>query len=119
MSRPKTIISDIDGTLFEHKGDICTQHLGDPTVLPGVEDAFRSWDRKGYHIILVTGRRESVRAETERQLSDAGIFYDSLVMGVGGGIRVLVNDRKPNDDDNTARCVNLVRNEGIVCMKEI
>jgi hydroxymethylpyrimidine pyrophosphatase-like HAD family hydrolase len=119
MERPKTIICDIDGTLFEHKGDILTQHIGTPNVLPGVKDAFQNWDRKGYHIILVTGRRESVRKDTEKQLSESGIFYDSLVMGVGGGIRILINDFKPNITEDTAKCVNLPRNSGIKNISDI
>jgi hydroxymethylpyrimidine pyrophosphatase-like HAD family hydrolase len=119
MERPKTIISDIDGTLFKHNGDICSQHLGTPVLLPGVKESFQNWDRNGYHIILVTGRRESVREDTERQLSEAGIFYDALVMGVGGGVRVLVNDRKVNSNEDMAICVNLLRNDGIESLKDI
>jgi phosphoglycolate phosphatase-like HAD superfamily hydrolase len=113
MDRPKTIICDIDGTLFKHNGDICSQHLGTPVLLPGVKESLQNWDRKGYHIILVTGRREGVRTDTERQLSEAGVFYDTLVMGVGGGVRVLVNDKKPDGNEDTAVCVNLIRNIGI------
>lgn len=119
MERPKTIISDIDGTIFEHKGDICGQHLGVPVVLPGVKEAWKNFDIKGYHIILVTGRRESTRAETEKQLSDAGIFYDSLVMGIGGGVRVLINDMKLNSHESTAQSINLIRNAGLDRIKEI
>jgi hydroxymethylpyrimidine pyrophosphatase-like HAD family hydrolase len=111
--RPKTIFCDIDGTLFEHKGDICSQHLGSATLLPGVKSLIQEWDRNGYHIILVTGRRESVRKDTERQLAEAGIFHDQLVMGVGGGVRVLINDRKPSSEDDTAVAINITRNYGL------
>ncbi|SVA86858.1 uncharacterized protein METZ01_LOCUS139712 [marine metagenome] len=34
-------------------------------------------------------------------------------MGFGGGDRVLINDRKPNSDRNTAMVINLDRNIGI------
>lgn len=111
--RPKTIVCDIDGCLLFHTGDICQQYKGEPTVLPGALDKIREWDRKGYNIILLTGRKECSRKETERQLSEAGILYDQLVMGVGGGVRVLVNDLKPNSDDPTAFAVNVKRNEGL------
>jgi hypothetical protein len=40
------------------------------------------------------------------------IFYDQLIMGVGGGVRHLVNDKKP-DGTPTAFAHNLTRNEGI------
>lgn len=110
---PNTIICDIDGTLIEHKGDICEQHLGDIKVLEGTKEKLKEWDRKGYRIILLTGRRESVRKFTEKQLAEAGIFYDILIMGVGNGKRYLINDKKPLDDKETAISINLTRNEGI------
>ena len=70
------------------------------------------WDRLGYNIILLTGRRESSRRQTERQLEEVGIFYDQLIMGVGGGCRILINDKKPTGDI-TSIAFNPERNEGI------
>ncbi len=111
--RPKTIICDIDGTIFEHKGDISTQHLGRATILPGVLNAWKNFDIKGYNIILVTGRRESTRRETEKQLSEAGIFYDHLIMGIGGGQRILINDMKTEGLESTAEAISVIRNTGL------
>lgn len=109
--RPETIFCDIDGTILKHKGDICFQHI-EPKLLDGVLDKFREWDIRGCKIILVTGRRESTRKATEKSLCDLGIFYDQLVMGVGGGKRILINDKK-DDGEETAIAVNLKRNEGL------
>jgi hypothetical protein len=53
-----------------------------------------------------------MRASTEKQLAQAGIFYDQLIMGVGGGVRVLINDDKP-DGQAAAMCINIERNKGI------
>ena len=117
-TRPKTVFCDIDGTLCEHGGDICVQHLRPLNVLPGVLEHLREWDRRGYHIILVTGRRESVREDTVRQLAAAGIIYDQLVMGVGGGTRVLINDTKQGSVGETAISINLVRNQGLLDIAE-
>lgn len=111
--RPFTIVCDIDGCLFSHDGDIVYQYRNDPKVLPGVLDKIREWDRKGYNIILLTGRKESTRQETIAQLSKAGIVYDQLIMGVGGGKRILINDFKPNSTEPTAVAVNLERNKGM------
>jgi hydroxymethylpyrimidine pyrophosphatase-like HAD family hydrolase len=111
--RPKTIFCDIDGVLIRHQGDICAQSKTKAEVLPGVIDSIKKWDRAGYVIILISGRRESMRLETEQQLRDAGIFYDQLVLGCGGGQRVLINDRKPDSQEDTAVAVNLTRNAGI------
>ena len=45
------------------------------------------------------------------------IFYDKLIMGVGGGDRVVINDRKPNSERDTAYSINLYRNEGVEDVK--
>ena len=34
-------------------------------------------------------------------------------MGVGGGDRIVINDRKPNSKRDTAYSINLNRNEGV------
>jgi hypothetical protein len=113
--RSKTIFCDIDGVLLCHSGDITKQHLekGSKLIISSTLDKLREWDKKGYNIILVTGRRESVREHTEKQLAEVGIFYDKLVMGIGGGVRILINDKKNNSYEDTAIAINLIRNEGI------
>lgn len=95
MNRPKTIFCDIDGTLVEHANPIQAS-LPDFTmkVLNGTHKVLNEWDRCGYRIILTTGRKESLRSVTEAQLSKAGIIYDKLIMGLGGGDRILINDNK-------------------------
>jgi ribonucleotide monophosphatase NagD (HAD superfamily) len=111
--RPKTIICDIDGTLTEHVKP--NQAAKIETVLKPLDgsiDKLLEWERSGYNIILLTGRKESMREATEAQLRSLGIFYDHLVMGVGGGSRHLINDCK-NDGTTTAYAYNLERNEGI------
>jgi len=113
MNKSKTIITDIDGTLIKHCGDITKQHLIKAELLPGVKDKLIEWDRSGCNIILITGRRESVRVATEQQLAKAGIFCDTLVMGIKNFDRILINDRKPNNTEDTAFAINLVRNEGM------
>jgi mannose-6-phosphate isomerase-like protein (cupin superfamily) len=112
ITRPKTIICDIDGVIFKHKGDITKLYNDKPKILPGVLEKLKKWDLENCNIILMTGRRESTRKETEKQLSNSGIFYDKLIMGVGGGIRVLINDRKPNGDFTT-KTYCLERNKGL------
>jgi len=110
---PNTIICDIDGTLVKHQGDISKQHLGKLKILNGTLEKLKEWDRNGYKIILLTGRREGVRKFTEKQLAKAGIFYDILIMGVGNGKRFLINDKKPQANEETAFSINLERNKGV------
>ena len=106
------VILDIDGTLIEHYGSHYEQITRDSKVLAGVKDKLEEWDRAGWRIMLVTGRRESSRHHTEVQLMLEGIFYDQLIMGVGNGPRVLINDQK-TDGRVTAFAFCPPRNEGI------
>ena len=115
-NKPKTIICDIDGVLLEHRNLGLSSQLHSEPLKKTIEKLIE-WDSKGYNIILITGRRESLRKKTEEQLVMYGIFYDQLVMGVGGGDRVVINDRKPNSERNTAYAINLNRNEGIENVK--
>tara|TARA_R110002020_G_scaffold45220_6_gene129510 strand:+ start:242 stop:613 length:372 start_codon:yes stop_codon:yes gene_type:complete len=113
-NRPKTIICDIDGTLVKHVSPLeTTKPDFKMELLPGTLEKLAEWDVKGYNIILMSGRREGARKETERQLSEVGVIYDKLILGVGGGIRVLLNDKKPDGTTETALSYNLIRNKGI------
>ncbi len=113
-SRPKTIFCDIDGTLVKHQSPFTSsQPNSHMELLPGTLEKLEEWDRAGYNIILTTGRRESMRKETIRQLNEVGIIYDYLIMGIKGGKRYLINDRKPNNDTDYAEAINLNRNVGI------
>ncbi len=112
-TRPKTILCDIDGTLVKH--EIPTKKTSPNKqleLLPGTVEKLSEWDAKGYNVILITGRRESMRKATEEQLARLGVFYDQLIMGIGGGDRILINDNKP-DGRETAFAINLERNKGI------
>jgi hypothetical protein len=53
-----------------------------------------------------------MRSVTENQLSDIGVFYDKLIMGICSGERVIINDKKP-DGTITCSSINLTRDDGI------
>tara|TARA_R110002074_G_scaffold70556_1_gene163720 strand:- start:107 stop:469 length:363 start_codon:yes stop_codon:yes gene_type:complete len=113
-NKSKTIFCDLDGTLVKHSNPVAVQNPDlELEVLPGVHDKLREWDSKGYHIIITTGRKRSSREATKKQLSRVGIFYDELVMGFGGAVRYIINDRKPESDKDTAFAINIERNKGI------
>ena len=112
MHKPKTILCDIDGVLLKHANEGLSAQLKQ-LPLDGTIKKIHEWDSKGYNIILITGRRESQREATEKQLLMNDICYDKLVMGVGGGDRVLINDKKPLSNRDTAYSISLKRNVGI------
>lgn len=110
--KPKTIFCDIDGTILKHRHKFSDLNRIDPEVLPGVHEKFNEWDSKGHKIILVTGRKESARQMTESHLRDLGICWDHLIMGVGSGTRVLINDKLKNTDKNRTVCIDVVTDSG-------
>lgn len=112
MNVPKTIFCDIDGTIFEHTSDIIKNYKDSPKILENVLSTFKLWEKNNYKIIIITGRKESTRKNTEAQLQELGIVYDDLIMGLPNGDRIIINDKKPNDPRNTTYAVNVVRNKG-------
>ena len=92
----KTIICDIDGTLVNYMGNghwsiANTEH----EACIGAREHMRKWEQQGHRIILITGRRESVRERTESELRRLGIPFDVLLMGYADSGRVLINDLSP------------------------
>lgn len=108
----KTIFIDIDGTILRHNGNLSEQIMTTPEVLPKVLERFNEWNKKGYHIVLTTGRKECMREMTVKALLAGGVFYDQLIMGLPRGERILINDTKP-EMDNTASAFVVKRNMGL------
>lgn len=110
----KTIFIDIDGVLIKHKGNLTHQILESPELLPGVLEKLNLWEGEGHKIIITTGRKESMRTVTENQLNSFGIFYDQLIMGLPRGERIVINDRKPDNNMRTANSIEIERNSGLI-----
>lgn len=108
-----TIFLDIDGTLLKHHGSLTGLSLKEPILLEGVLEKLNKWEGEGFNIVLTTGRKESQRALTERQLESLGIFYDHLLMGIGGGPRYLINDEHPSGKV-MAHAINIKRDAGLL-----
>lgn len=119
--RPLTIFLDIDGCILRHIGNPDGHAISLPQVklLSGTKEKLRSWIMKDYKIILVTGRKECTRQETESQLRLFGITWDQLIMGIGGGCRVLINDYKPDSTEKSAVAYTIPRNKGLISLIEI
>tara|TARA_R110000824_G_scaffold319174_2_gene506288 strand:- start:244 stop:585 length:342 start_codon:yes stop_codon:yes gene_type:complete len=107
----KTIFIDIDGTLVTQLDNLSEVILDAPNILPGVLDKFDSWNWKGYKIIITTGRKESTREATEKELRSLGLFWDYLIMGLdAGGERILINN---SDGHAAAKAITVKTNQGL------
>jgi hydroxymethylpyrimidine pyrophosphatase-like HAD family hydrolase len=108
----KLIICDIDGCLFKHTGPLVkmAKKKKKAELIEGAAEKTLEWERKGYTIILTTGRRSCHKKFTKWQLRKAGIYYDKLIMNVGTGQRILINDLKPDNNNLMAIAFNIKRN---------
>lgn len=110
---PGTLITDLDGCLLKHHGSLDLQISEDPELLPFVLEKLNELILKDWIIVIATGRPEKFRDITVEQLKKVRIPYHNLIMGIGQGQRVLVNDYKVNSDIPTSRAFNPPRNEGL------
>lgn len=116
---PHTFLLDIDGCILKHQGTISRMITELPVATKEAIEAIDHLISKGHIIILTTGRPASCKKQTKKQLRLLGISYHQLVMGVGIGARVIVNDLRPGDDNPTAAAICLTRDEGLsTLMKE-
>lgn len=104
---PKTWIFDLDGTLVMHNG----YKTGEDCWLPGAKECLRNIP-EGDFILILTGRGEEARTQTENFLRKHHIRYDVILFGLPLGERVLFNDDKPSGL-HMSYAVNLPRDVGL------
>ena len=112
MDQNKTIFCDIDGVLFKFEEDFALS-VNHARPLPDSADKTMDWHKKGYRVILVTGRPEAFRERTQKQLQRLGFIYDQLIMGCGSGPRYLINDVPDDKGKSKAFAHNVLRNVGL------
>lgn len=86
---PKTIICDLDGTLAKIDGrspydaEKCEQDL----LNEGVASIVKSYYKNGYTILLVSGREDKFKHQTENWLKTHNIEYHQLIMRKSSDMR--------------------------------
>lgn len=115
MIKQKTYFLDLDGCIFKFipiEEMMASEAL---ETLPGAHEKTKQWYREGHIIVLVTARPYSMDEITRKQLQNAKIFYNLLIMGVGNGERILINDFEEGTTEFKAQAYNIRRNiEGII-----
>jgi hypothetical protein len=95
-----TLFIDLDGTLFVHDAGFFSHNelYSDELVLldPQIPGKLGMLFDEGFTIILTTSRPEIQRPSLLSSLSDLGVPFDQLIMGIGGGPRYIINDTKPS-----------------------
>jgi len=112
ITKHSTFFVDIDGTLVKYRKfeELSTAKL--EPIQEVVDFINKSYD-DGCHIVITTARTEPYRLFTKQELEKIGLKYHQIIMGLGRGTRIVINDKDP-DKPNLDRAVglNLTRNEG-------
>jgi hydroxymethylpyrimidine pyrophosphatase-like HAD family hydrolase len=112
ITKHSTFFVDIDGTLVKYRKfeELSTAKL--EPIQEVVDFINKSYD-EGCHIVITTARTEPYRLFTKQELESIGLKYHQIIMGLGRGTRVVINDKDPeNPDIDRAVGINLVRNQG-------
>lgn len=109
--KPKTFFIDIDGTILNHAHEY-SKLSDNPTLCPGIREAFDEMDMRGDKIILVSARKESSRPITEETLRKLMIPYDQLILGITQGQRIVINDKLTPNSPNRSGCYDVITDQG-------
>lgn len=111
MEKKSTIFCDIDGTIFKYR-KFETYKSSEPELLPKVREQITKWRKDGHMVILTTARPDDLYVHTLKELSNNGIEFDKLVMGIERGPRYVINDMDPAKPGERAIGINLTRDKG-------
>lgn len=110
-----TYFVDIDGVLLQHDSGFHSReerYRAKQTFISSNIEQLMAQYLKGDRIVLTTSRPESERADLIKLFSSIDFKFDHLIMGIGDGIRLLINDRKTTDSYiDTAVAINVPRNK--------
>lgn len=107
-----TFFVDIDGTLVQYRkfNELSTSVL---TPIQEVIDVINKYYDEGAVIVITTARPSSYELFTKQELEKIGVKYHQLVMDLGRGTRVILNDKDPeNEQIPRALGINLNRDQG-------
>lgn len=107
-----TFFVDIDGTLVVYRkfSELETATL---TPVQDVIDTINQYYDEGAIIVITSARPQTFELFTKQELEKIGVKYHQLVMGIGRGTRVVLNDKDPESPETPrALGINLNRNSG-------
>ena len=133
ISKNPAIICDLDGTLALHNGrrsPYDESKVEQDDVNEPIERILRLFDRVGYSIIYVSGRKDSCREATQRWLEKNHLYYGILIMRGATDTRndalvklELFNEHIRNNYnvkfvlDDRDRVVKMWRDLGLTCLQ--
>lgn len=111
MKKKCSIFCDIDGTLIKYREFSNYKSSKAEPINSTVKEIKRAFNA-GHNIILTTARPEYLRFHTLRELNKLNIQFHMLIMSIGRGPRILINDNNPSKKYNRAYAINVERDNG-------
>ena len=106
-----TLFVDIDGTLVKYR-KFSQLHESKLEPIQDTINFINSQYDSGSIVIITTARTEKYRHFTVLELNEIGVKWHQLVMECGRGIRVVINDKDPDNPIDRAIGINLERDKG-------
>jgi ribonucleotide monophosphatase NagD (HAD superfamily) len=113
ITKNPTFFVDIDGTIVKYRkfSELSTAVL---TPIQDVIDFLNKSYDEGAHIVITTARPPQYELFTKQELEKLGVKYHQMIMGIGRGTRVVLNDKDPEMPDlPRAWGINFTRDKGL------
>ena len=94
VTKHPTYFVDIDGTIVKYRkfSELSTSIL---TPIQDVIDFINKSYDEGCHIVITTARPNNFELFTKQELEKLGVKYHQMIMGIGRGTRIVLNDKDP------------------------
>ena len=113
ITKNPTFFVDIDGTIVKYRkfSELSTSVL---TPIQDVIDYLNKSYDEGAHIVITTARPPQYELFTKQELEKLGVKYHQMIMGIGRGTRVVLNDKDPEMPElPRAWGINFTRDKGL------
>jgi hydroxymethylpyrimidine pyrophosphatase-like HAD family hydrolase len=113
ITKNPTFFVDIDGTIVKYRkfSELSTSVL---TPIQDVIDFLNKSYDEGAHIVITTARPPQYELFTKQELEKLGVKYHQMIMGIGRGTRVVLNDKDPEMPElPRAWGINFTRDKGL------
>lgn len=108
IDKRKTWFLDFDGTIVYQE----SYFKDEDRILPTTIDFFNNSIGENDFVVITTGREDCHKDRIKNFMNSFGLKCDLVICGLPTGVRILVNDAKP-DGTKTAFSHNVTRDEGI------
>ena len=113
-----TIFCDIDGVLVKNRGQYTLPSWSDmPEPLRHNIEKVNKLVANGAYLVLTTSRPPDMKGITQKQLSDLGVKFHDIVMGLPHSPRILINDYALSNPYPSAVAISIARDSELPILR--